>query len=102
MKAGLLAADGRTLPLPRRTEGFVVHLADHDWVISVPACQWTVKALAELAKRRWGVDAEKSPKEFNAIRNWVLANLTAMRLHAIRSSEGDEAFARDVARVIKA
>lgn len=102
VKAGLLAADGRTLPLPRRTEGFVVHLADHDWVISVPACQWTVKALAELAKRRWGVDAEKSPKEFNAIRNWVLANLTAMRLHAIRSSEGDEAFARDVTRVIKA
>ena len=38
---GLLEKDGKTLPMPRRIEGFVTHLADHDWVISVPAAQWT-------------------------------------------------------------
>ena len=37
VKAGLLEKDVQTLPLPRRMEGFVTHLADHDWVLSVPA-----------------------------------------------------------------
>ncbi|MDO5532231.1 hypothetical protein [Sutterella sp.] len=102
VEKGFLAPDGKTLPLPRWSEGFVVHLADHDWVLSVPACQWTVEALKSLARDAWGIDAAKSPREFNAIRNYVLANLTAMRLHAIRSAEGDVAFAADVARIIRA
>ena len=102
VKAGYLSKDGKTLPEPLRTEGFVVHLADHDWVISVPACQWSVNALKVLAKDAYGIDADKSPAQFNALRNYVLANLTAMRLHAVRSAEGDAAFAREVARVVKA
>lgn len=102
VKAGYLAKDGKTLPEPLRTEGFVVHLADHDFVISTPACRWTVNALKTLAKDSYGIDAEKSPAQFNALRNYVLANLTAMRLHAVRSSEGDAAFAREVARVLRA
>lgn len=99
VKAGLIAADGKTLPLPRRIEGWVVHLADHDWVISVPACQWVVKALRNLAEKKWGVRDEKT---FNALRNYVLCNLTAMRLYGILSAQGEEAFAADVARVVKA
>lgn len=102
VEKGYLAKDGKTLPEPFRSEGFVVHLADHDWVLSVPACQWTVEALKRLMREKYGVDAEKRPADFNALRNYVLANLTAMRLHAIRSSEGEEAFAADVARVLKA
>ena len=42
VERGFLAADGKTLPLPRRSEGFVVHLADHDFVLSGPACQWSL------------------------------------------------------------
>lgn len=99
VKEGYLASDGKTLPLPRRIEGFVVHLADHDWVISVPACQWTVEALRRLAADKYGIRDEK---RFNAFRNYVLANLTAMRLYGILSSKGEEAFAADVARVVKA
>lgn len=99
VKTGLLAADGKTLPLPRRIEGWVVHLADHDWVISVPACQWVVKALRSLAEKKWGVRDEKT---FNALRNYVLCNLTAMRLYGILSAQGEEAFAADVARIVKA
>ena len=102
IKSGYLSKDGKSLPRPLRTEGFVVHLADHDWVISVPACRWTVEALKPLAKDIYGIDFERSPAQFNALRNYVLANLTAMRLHAIRSGEGDSAFAREVARVLKA
>lgn len=99
VKHGLLAADGKTLPLPRRIEGWVVHLADHDWVISVPACQWVVKALRRLAETTYGVKDEKT---FNAMRNYVLCELTAMRLYGILSEKGEEAFAREVARVLKA
>lgn len=98
VKSGLLAADQKTLPLPRRMEGYVVHLADHDWVISSSACQWSVQALKDLAKEQYGITDET---QFNAFRNYVLSNLTAMRLYGILSSQGRKAFAADVARVIK-
>ena len=95
---GLIAKDGKTLPLPRRMEGYVVHLADHDWVISSSACQWSVQALKELAQEQYGIT---EAAKFNAFRNYVLANLTAMRLYGILSAQGRKAFAADVARVIK-
>lgn len=95
---GLIAEDGKTLPLPRRMEGYVVHLADHDWVISSSACQWSVQALKELAQEQYGIT---EAAKFNAFRNYVLANLTAMRLYGILSAQGRKAFAADVARVIK-
>ena len=99
VREGYLAADGLTLPLPRRIEGFVVHLADHDFVISSPACQWTVAALKRLAEKKYGVRDEKT---FNALRNYVLANLTAMRLYGILSEKGEAAFEAEVARVVRA
>ena len=85
--------------MEQRQRGSGAHLADHDWVISVPACQWVVKALRNLAEKKWGVRDEKT---FNALRNYVLCNLTAMRLYGILSAQGEEAFAADVARVVKA
>lgn len=96
---GFLAADGKTLPLPRRIEGFAVHLADHDFVISGPACQWTVKAMKRLAKENYGITADK---DFNAMRNYVFANLTAMRLYGILSTKGERALGDEITRVLKA
>ncbi|HIU85034.1 MAG TPA: metal-dependent phosphohydrolase [Candidatus Aphodousia gallistercoris] len=98
VKRGLLASNQETLPLPRRMEGYVVHLADHDWVISSSACQWSVQALKKLAQEQYNISDEAT---FNAFRNYVLSNLTAMRLYGILSSQGPKAFANDVARVIK-
>lgn len=97
VKGGYLAADGKTLPLPRRTEGFVVHLADHDFVLAGPACQWTAAALAELAREQYGLSAEK---DLNAFRNYAFANLTAIRLYGILSSRGKAAFADEVKRLV--
>ena len=97
--SGYLAPARKTIPLPRRMEGWVVHLADHDWVISSSACKWSVEALKTLASEVYGV---KDDKTFNAVRNYVLANLTAMRLYGILSSRGRKAFADEVARVLKA
>ena len=99
IKAGFLAEDGKTLALPRRMEGFVVHLADHDFVVAGPACQWSAAALSTLFADKYGVK-ERAAK--NKLRNYVLANLTAMRLYGTLSSKGEKAFADEVARVLKA
>ncbi len=98
IKAGLLDKSGNTLPLPRRIEGWVVHLADHDFVISTSACRWTAAALEKLAKENYGLS---DVQQLNSFRNYVMANLTAMRLYGILSSQGKKAFANEVARVVK-
>ncbi len=95
---GLIDKGGQTLPLPRRIEGWVVHLADHDFVISTSACQWTAKALVDLAKESYGLT---DPQQLNAFRNYAMANLTAMHLYGVLSSSGKDAFAKDVARIVK-
>ena len=64
---GLLDKSGSTLPMPRRIEGWVVHLADHDFVISTSACQWTAQALRALAKENYGLS---DPQHLNAFRNY--------------------------------
>ena len=99
VKTGHLAPDGKTLPLPRRMEGFVVHLADHDFVVAGPACQWSAAALRTLFKEKYGVTREA---DLNKLRNYVLSNLTAMRLYGTLSAQGNDAFAAEVARVLKA
>lgn len=98
IKAGLLDKSGNTLPLPRRIEGWVVHLADHDFVISTSACRWTAAALEKLAKENYGLS---DVQQLNSFRNYVMANLTAMRLYGILSSQGKKAFANEVAAVVK-
>ncbi len=98
VKGKYLDASRKTLPLPRGMEGFIVHLADHDFVLSGPACQWSVAAMKDLAKEQYVIQNEK---DFNAFRNFVFANLTAMRLYAILSSQGKEAFAKDIARAVR-
>ncbi len=96
---GLIDKGGETLPLPRRIEGWVVHLADHDFVISTSACQWTAQALAKLAREQYGLT---DPRQIQAMRNYVMANLTAMHLYGVLSAQGPKAFADEVARVVNA
>lgn len=91
---GLLAEDGKTLPLPRRMEGFMVHLGDHDWVISVPAAKWLMPALTQVAEQDFGLKgADLTGKPFNAFRNYVLAQATIMRLYQVYSTQGSEGLA---------
>ena len=98
VRGGYLAADGKTLPQPRRMEGFVVHLADHDFVVSGPACQWTAAALYELFREQYGLTSEA---DLNAARNYAFANLTAMRLYGVLSTRGKRALGEEVARIVK-
>ena len=50
-------------------------------------------------EEKYGV---KDAASLNKLRNYVLANLTAMRLYGALSAGGRDAFAAEVARVLKA
>lgn len=46
---GLLNRNGDGLPTPHHQEGYIVHLGDHDWVLSSPAAQKSVRLLKKIA-----------------------------------------------------
>ncbi len=79
---GLLTNDGEHLPTPLAQEGFIVHLGDHDWVLSSPAAASCVNALKEVAQKDLGFDQKKLEGEkFNALRNYVGSQYSFMRLN---------------------
>ncbi len=100
--SNLLAADGNTLPLPRRQEGFICHLADHDFVLSVPAVKWTLPVIGEIAASDYGLSAnDMKGKPFNSLRNTVYANLSAMQIHEAYATEGKEGVRRLMHAVVR-
>ncbi|WP_176629272.1 hypothetical protein [Desulfolutivibrio sulfodismutans] len=99
---GFLATGGETLPEPRRMEGFVCHLGYHDWVLSVPSAKWTIPVLAELARERYGMsEADLAGRPFNAFRNYVSSQTTAMRLYAAYSTKGKAGVAALAEELVK-
>lgn len=60
IRAGLLAPSGATLPVPRRMEGFICHLGDHDYVLTVPAAKWLIPAMQKIAAQHYGIDGESA------------------------------------------
>ena len=100
---GYLEKNGKTLPLPRRPEGFVTHLADHDWVLSVPAAQWLTVELKKIAAERYNIKGKDlDGRPFNSFRNYVLAQRSAMELYTIYSRRGAAALVEEVSRVVTA
>lgn len=89
---GLLAKDGQTLPLPRRAEGFITHLGDHDWVLSVPCAKWSIEKLGQIAVKEYGMtEADLKTKTFNGFRNYVFSQATLEQLYLIWTMEGEQA-----------
>jgi hypothetical protein len=102
VRYGLLDASGKTLPLPRRQEGFICHLGDHDFVLSVPAVQWTLPVLREIAKADYGIgDADLQGKPFNSLRNAVYSQLSAMRVEQAYAAGGREEVRRLMHSVVR-
>ncbi|GHU64746.1 hypothetical protein FACS189447_02260 [Spirochaetia bacterium] len=98
---GLLAPGGNTVPLPRKQEGFICHLGDHDYVLSVPAVQWTLPVLQRIAAADFRFsDADLKGKPFNSLRNYIYANYSAMRLEQDYATGGEEAVRRAVRSLI--
>ena len=86
---GLLAGDGKTLPLPRKMEGFVCHLGDHDYVLSVPVVQWLLPEMQAIAKEKYRMsDEDLRGKKFNSFRNQAFSQATAMNLYQHYAASG--------------
>jgi hypothetical protein len=100
---GLLNATGDGLPAPHHQEGYIVHLGDHDWVLSSPAAQKTVNMLKEIARRNYGMsDADLNGAKFNHFRNYVGSQLSYMYLNCLQAEpDGFNLAAREVAKVIR-
>ncbi|MDY4033382.1 MAG: hypothetical protein SOY64_10055 [Pyramidobacter sp.] len=102
VKYGLLAPSGKSFPGPHRQEGYIVHLGDHDWVLSVPAAQKAVKTLRRIAGEMYGMsEADLNGAKFNAFRNYVGAQTSYMFLNALEGREDGYALAAaEVAAII--
>jgi len=96
---GLLEKGGKTLPLPRRQEGFVCHLGDHDWVLTVPAAQWTIPVMQKIAQRDYKI-AKNDVKGFNSFRNYVFSQGTVMGLYEIYAAKGEPELSRTVHSIV--
>ncbi|CUH96861.1 hypothetical protein P22_2972 [Propionispora sp. 2/2-37] len=101
VKLGLLAPDGKTLPLPRRAEGFITHLGDHDWVLSVPAAKWMIAKLEEIAQKEFNMtSADLKTKKFYALRNYVFSQATLEQLYLLWTAEGETALTNTVKSIV--
>jgi len=95
VESGLLKADGH-LKEPIGSEGFLVHLGDHDWVLSGFAAKNCVAYLKDYAKKTFGT---LDDLRFHAFRNYVGSRVSYMRLYqAIEQGEADAL----IASVVKA
>lgn len=102
VQAGLLAPGGKTLPEPRRMEGFVTHLGDHDFVLTVPAAKWTIAAMQDVARKQYGLtDADLKGAKFNALRNYAFSQLTVEALYRAYSTKGAEGLAAAVSYAVR-
>ena len=102
VERGLLEKGGKTLPLPRRQEGFVTHLGDHDWVLTVPSVQWVLPAMEKIAQRDYRMsqgDLKKKP--FNQFRNYVFSQISAMSLYETYAAKGEDELARTIHGVVR-
>lgn len=101
VKMGYLAEDGKTIPLPRRQEGFIVHLGDHDYVLTAPAASWMVTKLTEIAKTEYGMSEEDlKGKPFNSFRNYLFSQVSVKQLHQIWVEKGESALTDTVKGII--
>ena len=86
IERGLLDKDGKRLPTPHKQSGYLVHLGDHDFVLSVPAAQQSVIALKEVAAKDYGMnDKELEGEKFNIFRNYIASQYSFMHIHQAMS-----------------
>lgn len=99
---GLVNKEGTALNGVHRQEGYIVHLGDHDFVLSGPAAHKSVDILRKVASETYGMSgADLQGSAFNAFRNYAGAQLSFMFLNALESrKDGFEAIAAEVSKVI--
>lgn len=85
VRYGVLRKDGEGLPAPHKQEGYIVHLGDHDWVLTSPASQKSIAILKDIAKSLYGIDAASDAKKFNDFRNYIGSQVSFMYINHLSS-----------------
>ncbi len=101
---GLLqkSSTGYTLPHPQLMECFLTHMGDQNWAVTLHAMRCALPALRRVAQEHYRIsEADLRGKIFNALRNYVFAQLTVMGLYDIFVYEGEEAMARMVLKLVR-
>ncbi|MBQ1856344.1 MAG: TAT (twin-arginine translocation) pathway signal sequence, partial [Anaerovibrio sp.] len=92
IKEGYLDKSGETLPLPRRPEGFLVHLGDHDFVLTAPVSRWLNAEIEKMAVKEYGIaESELKSKKYNTLRNYIYSQASDMHLYQTWVDKGDKA-----------
>lgn len=84
-----LSADGMHVPQPQSQAGYFTHLADHDWVLSVPAAQRSINALQKIAREEYKME-DLNGQLFNCFRNYIGSQISFMHLNYMLSSGQDK------------
>lgn len=88
VKRGLLTKDGAKLPTPHSQAGYMVHLGDHDFVLSVPAAVESVNILKEIALHEYGMSVKDlNSARFNHFRNYIAAQVSFMHIHKLMAEK---------------
>ncbi len=88
--------------MPHKQEGYITHLADHDWVLSVPAAQKSIKVLQEIARLDYNMTiTDLKSAKFNHFRNYIAAQVSMMQInHAMADGSGKASVKNLVNRII--
>ena len=79
----------------------MVHLGDHDYVMTAPASNWMVEKLTQIAAQNYNMsDADLKGRPFNAFRNYLFSQVSVKRLHQIWVEGGEKALLKAVQEVI--
>ncbi len=101
VRAGYLRKDGEGLPAPHKQEGYIVHLGDHDWVLTSPASQKSIAILKNTASSLYGIHTDKNPEAFNRFRNYVGSQVSFMYINHLSSfPHGEEQIEALVRKII--
>lgn len=101
VKSEILDKTGDKIPTPHHQEGYIVHLGDHDWVLSVDAAQQMVKALKEIAQKDYNFsDSDLSGAKFNNFRNYIGSQVSFMLLHNLLAQNGMDDLRRIVSQIV--
>ncbi len=97
---GVLTRDGLHIPTPHKQAGYIVHLGDHDWVLSSPASSRAEEALQSIAQNNYGINPKTD--QFNHFRNFVCSQVSSMKIHDLLSQDrGTQQLASLVATLVR-
>lgn len=97
---GLLDKTGEKLPTPHHQEGYIVHLGDHDFVLSGDASNQIVAALSEIAQKDYNFSSESNPTLFNNFRNYIGSQVSFMFLHNYLAQNGMNGLRELVSQIV--